>query len=194
MILMLTVGRSGSSMFAGIFHSHGIFTGKNHRPDQYNPKGYFENLDLKRRMKNRFGFDLLEPYPEYDPDWSPQVDTILHEQGYRGGPWLFKTGARYHALWRHYTPRIIKIRRDMDSVLDSYKRTNFLLTKYTLTQVEKILWDQMNVMESLHGPWLDYEIALSGDFSQLEDAFIWCGLKFDETIAKDFIDTSLRHF
>jgi len=194
MILMLTVGRSGSSMFAGIFHEHGVFTGRNHCPDQYNAKGYFENLDLKIRMKHRFGFELLEPYPEYDPDWSSQVTTILHTQGYRGGPWLYKVGARYHALWDDFHPRIVKIRRNMGSVMDSYRHTQYLLRKYSESDLEKILSDQMDVMQTIPAPWLDYELALKGDYSQLEDAFIWCGLQFDPEIAQNFIDDSLRRF
>lgn len=193
-ILMLTTGRSGSSMFAGIFAHHGVFTGRNHRPDQYNAKGYYENLDIKKRMKHRFGFELLDPYPKYDPDWASQVRTILRMQGYKYGPWLYKVGARFHALWKDFNPRILKVRRDRDAILESYKRTNFLLSKYSFEQVTKIIDDQREVMESLPGCWLDYELAIEGDFSQLEVAFHYCGLEFDPTITENFIDNTLRHF
>jgi len=191
---MLTTGRSGSSMFAGIFHHHGVFTGRNQAGDKFNEKGHFENLDIKIRMKNRFGFDLLGSFPEYDPDWSSQVNTILHQQGYRGGPWLMKTGALYYNIWQDYRPKFLKVRRNIDSILASYQGTFYLKSKYTPEEIEKIIRRQMDLLHTLPGCWLDYELALKGDFSQLEDAFIWCGLSFDPGIADSFIDTTLRHF
>lgn len=188
---MMTTGRAGSSMFAGIFHKHGCFVGKTNPPSAFNRKGFFENLTLKNRMKNKFGFDLLGPLPEYDPEFKKQALTILHEQGYRGGPWLMKTGAFYWKVWSGFKPKYVKIRRNLDDILKSYKKVPYL-NNYTDKQVEQIMIRQMAEMDSIPGPYLDYELAIKGDYSQLEAALSYCGLKFVRSIAEDFIDPELK--
>ena len=191
---MMTTGRSGSSMFAGIFHNHGCFVGKTQPPNVQNEKGFFENLTLKHRMKNKFGFDLLGPIPEYDPDFKSQVYTILHEQGYRGGPWLMKTGVSYWKVWSGFHPKYVKVTRSLDAILKSYKNTPYLKNKYTRDQIERIITRQYHMMNEIPGPYLEYERAIDGDYTQIKTALEYCGIPYDEHIVEHFIDKRLKHY
>ena len=181
-------------MFAGIFAKHGCFVGKTDAPSKLNEKGFFENVTLKQRMKHKFGFNLLGTPPEYDETFDPQVRTILHEQGYPGGPWLMKTGASYWKVWQGFCPYYVKIRRNIDSILESYRNTPYLKHKYNESQIEQIMRNQLKLMDEIPGPFLDYELAVNGDYSQLQAALSYCGLKFERSIADAFIDTRLKHY
>ena len=54
-IVILTSGRSGSSMIAGIFAAHGVWKGETFGGDHINPKGTFENIALKQLIKDNMG-------------------------------------------------------------------------------------------------------------------------------------------
>ena len=84
-ILILSPGRSGSSLVAGIFAKHGVWTGNCHPGNKYNPEGYFENIAIQRAMQNHFGRDWLGNFPQADDVFPHMVKSIMAQEGYTDG-------------------------------------------------------------------------------------------------------------
>ena len=121
--LIFTVGRSGSSLIANIFKEHGFWLGQTKFGDSFNPLGYFENRELKRRMLSYHGvFSVERPPPITVDGWDNVAYSVITKQGYRGGPWAFKTGVHYAGVWDDFDPTIIKVIRDRDAIVRSYER------------------------------------------------------------------------
>lgn len=97
-IIVLGSPRSGTSMVAGYLHHCGAFAGACRPADQWNPKGYFENVAITRlRM---------------DQNLTPTaVERVLRSEDYRGGPWLYKQSPGTWALWWRFRPRWVLVHR-----------------------------------------------------------------------------------
>jgi hypothetical protein len=108
-IVVIGHPRSGTSLVCGLLNRAGVWCGFMREPDATNPKGDFENEQLRRLPAN--GHTLIS--------WT-DVERILAEQGYTGGPWLVKIGdpARWWR-WRELDPITIKVRRTHASILAS---------------------------------------------------------------------------
>lgn len=189
-IVILTTGRAGSSMVAGIFAKHGLWCGEQRKePVQFNAKGFFENEELHKLMKKLHGREIEAPIlSEIHPDWLKRAEKIMISQSVTD-PWFFKTGAWYHKCWEPFTDRIVKIHRPFEKVMESYRKCGFL--PFGRYDVEHILAQQIDYMESLPGVYVNTEELVQGDISSLEDAFDYCGLNFDRKIAEAFIDPNL---
>lgn len=187
MISLLHTGRCGSSMIAGIFAAHGVFTGKCRPGNELNQKGFFENIKVKKELKQRFGFDLLGPIPEKQSGWMDRVYEIFKEDGYTDGPCLVKIGAFYANVW---DAKHIKVRRNLDSILKSYKRSGFL-GKYSDAEVLSIVERQIEIMDKIDCPEVWTEDVVHGDYSGLEAAFEYVGVPFNPLLADEFVDLRL---
>lgn len=186
---IFTTGRAGSSMIAGIFASHGVWHGKDRmQPSQWNAKGFFQNGEIHKSMKDFYGRDIEGEPPVHDIEWDNQLKAILKRQG-ATYPWFIKTGTFYHPVWKNLVDKQIMIRRPLDKILDSYKRCNFLPEQKW--NVEFIVKRQLEMMDKMEGVTIDTERVVLGDFSQLKEAFDYCGLEFKPEIAEDFVDKDL---
>ncbi len=78
-LLLLSAGRSGSSMVAGILAAHGIWTGNCRPGNQYNPKGFFENTKIKNHLASSMGRDWLKVFANYSQNafGQEQIDWML---------------------------------------------------------------------------------------------------------------------
>jgi len=90
-VAVISPGRSGSSLVAGLLACHGVWVGETRPPDRWNRRGYFENTELKRALIRRFGRDWLGAFPQPDDQWPGgawpgEVARILKSQGYGNGP------------------------------------------------------------------------------------------------------------
>lgn len=185
MILTLTTGRAGSSMVSGVFEKHGVWVGNVRKADPYNKKGYFENRDIKRLQYQLFGRNLLGDFPEPTDQWITELQKIIMPE-----PCLFKTGAFFHKLWEPFNPKIVKIFRPIEDVLDSYKRCEYL-KEYSEEEREFIVRRQYEAMKTLDGVWVYTQELIDGNYSTLKDAFAYCDIEFDQAITQGFIDEEL---
>lgn len=183
-ILIMMVGRSGSSMIAGIFHEHGVWVGPSRPGDGNNQKGYFENLELKKAVRE-YGMCFFEE-AEFKPGWKEKVESIIRSQGYEGGPWLFKHGAAFHKVWGEFKPKIVKVWRNPDDIFKSYRRSGFM-NNYSDDEVKKSIKFHHYIMQNMQGFNVYCDAVVKGDYTSLEIAIKGCGLEYNEQIVKDFI-------
>lgn len=190
-IIILTIPRSGSSMTAGIFALHGVWTGPVKAPNEYNPKGYFESsLYLQRVVK----YLKLVTYPKINATntgWKQEVRDMLNIGGYTTGPYLFKHSARHFALWNDFNPYFVCVRRKMESIKRSKKRINRKGDIHIA--IRKDVEAMQYIDQHVRHVNVYTDQVVDGDLSSLENAFDYCNLHFDPKVALDFIDPSLWH-
>lgn len=112
--------RSGTSLICGCLANSGVWTGRVRKPDQFNPKGYFENHEIYRAVANaRNGNDLYR-----------KIGHVMDSQGYDfNKPWLFKAFElviEKADLWKKAWPGTIFIitKRKIEDVLESNLASN----------------------------------------------------------------------
>lgn len=190
-IVVLGAARSGTSMVAGLFAQHGVWTGTCRQPDSYNAKGYFENLKLKPVLIERWGHlkrDLK--LPNEQDGFRDDVETILAEDGYDGGPWLMKHGALYWPAWHEFDPTFVCVYRNPVDILSSGTRGNFIRGRRSVM----LCHGAMEWCCQVEGGFrVDSERLIDGDYEQIEEAFHAAGIGFDPRIADRWIDDDLWH-
>jgi hypothetical protein len=178
-IIIVGTPRSGTSMVAGIFDCHGVFTGKCRQADGNNPKGYFENTDLTvLRYVNLLHRDA--------------VAKILRKQGYVSGNWLVKHTPRYWRRWSDFCPKFIKVRRDFDKTLESRIKSGHF--EETELQARKTIISDTKIMDRhIKGPNIYADELVKGDLSSLKSAMEYCGIEMSAKKVSGFVDASLWH-
>lgn len=190
-IVVLGAARSGTSMVAGLFHEHGVWVGDCREPDEYNERGYFENLALKRVLIDRWGHLKRDmAVADRQEGFREQVEAILEEEGYVEGPWLMKHGALYWPAWHEFDPTLVCVYRNPTSILESGTHGNFIRTPERVMLCHGAMeW----AIQCEGGVRVDAERLIAGDYRQIEAAFHAAGLGFDPRIADEWIDVDLWH-
>ena len=191
-VIILSPGRSGSSLVAGIFAAHGLWTGNCRKADRWNRKGYFENNRLKNLMIGRYGRPFLGPYPSPDDQWVRYVKGTLKTEGHNGEDWLYKCGAVYWQLWEPFEPVFVKVWRPVDDILASYDRCRFL-SRWTPAERRKIVERQHDAMRRIEGPDIDSRALVAGNYTQAKSALRSVGLRMDVPKIDAFIDRRAFH-
>lgn len=206
-ILITGCARSGTSLTAGIVHLCGAWGGEMRGPNQYNPKGMFENAaivnELSKPYLSSIGADPMgqKPLPDTEnvpivQDWHLAVLMRLKDQGYNGEKWFYK-GAKmclfwpvWHAAFPH--AKWIIVRRDANQIADSCMRTPFMRAHrhregwLEWVREHEIRFEQMrenipNLIEVWPSGILeDYTLA-----SRMTD---WCGLKWNASAVQEFVE------
>lgn len=187
--LIISPGRSGSSMVAGLFAEHGVWAGDCRRGDSRNPKGYFENKVIQEKMKDRFGVDWLGEFPEVDLAWPGVVKQTLERQKCTE-PWLFKTGAFYWKVWKPFDPVFVKVWRPEEEILSSYARCGFLRNRYSQKEIRRVVSRQLEAMKSIDGPDIDTNTLVAGDYNGLETALKSLDIEINQRKTDSFINES----
>ena len=158
MIAVVSLGRSGSSLVAGLLYDAGVWFGSCRGADRWNPTGHFENHAIKRRLYESYGQNWLgEP-----PKRKINVDDILESQGYEE-PWAVKHGAFYAHVWEN--PTFIRVYRPLEKVLESYERCGWLKGH---GDPEEIVTKHRQIMDGLGGFRIDSDRLIEGDHRQME--------------------------
>lgn len=194
-IVIIGMPRSGTSMTAGIFAKHGVWVGETRQGDAHNPKGYFENLAVKRLIYRCAGMKRLTAHNhlvEPVDGWADGIRDILAREGYRGGPWLVKHGAMAWRLWHEFEPNWVCVRRR--NSVESARRMVRPGNGLTLREIVDFHRRQMDIVRDRHGG-VDVftDDVVQGDYSSLERAFAHCGLTFDPAIADTFVEPRYWH-
>ena len=193
-IVLLAFPRTGSSMIAGIFAAHGVFTGQTTPATSWAPSGTFGNYRIKKVLKTGHPAglqDLAKPVPNFQS----RLDAAIIADGYRKGPWLIKCAAIYWPLFDDMDPDFVLIRRKPDAVVKSNEAT--MITGLSGDEFEKarqLYEEQIDLLEMDGYPVVDSEDVVDGDFRALADAFDSCGLEFKPEIARDVIMTDQWHY
>lgn len=134
--------RSGTSMAMGVLAACGLWIGTMRPPTPQNPKGFYENYRLERRIAEvclgLAGADPngVNPLPKLSafknfPSIRTLADFELRGDGYKGDvPWGFKSTKMTLSwpIWARAFPkaRWLIVRRPADQVVSSCLRTPFL--------------------------------------------------------------------
>ncbi|MHC5035113.1 MAG: sulfotransferase [Planctomycetota bacterium] len=205
-ILVVGVPRSGTSVIAGTLAACGVWTGHTIAGSPPNPKGWFENPEIKNRtnkaMLAEAGYDPLgqDPLPPEALDGPlPDISDILESQGYQGGPWLFKD-PKTLLCWRAWDrafPRatwVLAVRR-VPEIYASWQKLGWKVQ--SIDQYSVMLGELVNEKMNETGicnplivdvfPGGNYDIGISMDRML---AHLW--LKHNEA-SKNFFDSDLWH-
>ncbi len=221
-ILITGCARSGTSMVAGIINKRGAFGGKMSGPNRNNAKGMFENARIRGEIVKPFlrsmDMDPMGQYPLPDvsqilipPRWEDSVRRIMEEEGYEGGPWMYK-GAKmclHWSVWNYAFPNAkwIIVRRKTSDIINSCIRTGFMRAFGNRTnqvavgakdEREGWLWwvhqhedrfrEMMNAGLNCKVIWP--ERMVDGDYSQIKEMLEWLGLEWGPEIT-EFIEPKL---
>lgn len=190
-VVILTASRSGSSLVSGIFHEHGCWVGNCHPGNQYNPKGYFENLDIKRRFKKflKNKQDWLKDKKRAQEDFKHLIlDVLRSDSTYEDGmPWLVKHDAITYWLWEWFDPYFVSVRRDWASSQKSRMNIQNEISDDLQHQYNKAFAD-VDAAEIWPSKFK------YGDFSELQTAIEGYGLEYNQKIVDSFYDAGLWHY
>lgn len=171
-------------MVAHIFREHGLWLGPTKKGDHSNPLGYFENNPLKERMKKVHGFDVSGPMPRTVPAWKPAVREVLHGQGYAGERWGFKTGVHYWNVWGDFEPIFIKVMRNRDAIVQSYRKYGGVYPKHGAGFIDRGL----GRLRLLPGVEVDADALILGRRDQIEQSVNAVGLKYNEQVVDQIVN------
>jgi len=197
-ILVMTIGRSGSSMVSGVFAAHGVWVGQCGRADHRNPKGYFENARIKAALKKIHGMppQVNTVYPP-QPGWAKFVRSVLEREGYNGGPWLVKHAAIFHRLWEDWDEpgTVILPRRESAAIFASIRAARFhqFQSDEELAEHIEVQQEYMDRLAANGATEVHSDAVTLGDFATLRAAFDAAGVEFVESIAERFVEESLWH-
>ena len=223
-ILITGCARSGTSLVAGIINMRGAFGGKMSGPNHNNAKGMFENSRIRNTMVKPYfrslNVDPMGQFPLPDintmlipVDWSKRVEAIMTEEGYEGGPWMYK-GAKmclHWPVWHYAFPNAkwIIVRRKTSDIINSCIRTGFMSAFNRRNNQAAVgakgewdgwLWwvhqheDRFREMinEGLNCKVIWPERMVDGDYSQIKEMLEWLGLEWGSEIT-EFIESKLFH-
>jgi len=182
-------------MTAGLFHLHGVWVGRCREPDNYNEKGFFENLDFKKALIERHGrmAQSLEPDKEAPEDW----DKVVKKFGPDDGPWLVKHSSRYWKVWDYHAPKIICVRRCTRSTIASGIATKMYgsTDRKTVNKLVELHHESMDKAIRKHGGVnVMVDRLIKGDLRSIQRALNYCKLEMDEKAVKKFISPGLFHY
>ena len=221
-ILITGCARSGTSLVAGIINQRGAFGGKMSGSTPSNAKGMFENSQIRNGLVKPYltsiDADKMGQYPlpnvENMPiptDWEKRVLAVMEEEGYEGGPWMYK-GAKmclHWPVWHYAFPNAkwIIVRRKTSDIINSCIRTGFMsafVSKHKQLAVgannewEGWLWWVHQheerfvemIQAGLNCKVIWPERMVNGDYSQIKEMLEWLGLEWGPEIT-EFIEPKL---
>lgn len=212
-ILITGAARSGTSLVAGIINSCGVWVGETSGPNAHNPKGMFENANVREHLVkpylNFLGVDPMgqSPLPEieglkdYPGDLKKDVMDIFKRQGYKKGPFMYK-GAKMCLVWPIWHDAFPKakwiiVRRDAEDIALSCLATPFM-RKLSNNVPAWLRWvgEHVKRFEEMKEAGLDVteiqaEEIIGGEFKDLQKFVEGAGLKWNEREVSDFVDPSL---
>lgn len=214
-IFIVSTGRSGSSMVAGLFNRAGMWVGECVKGSPDNPSGFYENKRLRDGLAkpilalhgyDRFGRD---PIPEETMDFPEKdiptmVKDHLDADGYLYHvPWGFKD-AKLSLMWKPFHRAFpdaiwVIVDRDKEDILDSIEKTDFMQAGARSNERDRAFWSkwvdryQKGIDEIKAAPdtvWyeLKSQDLIDGKFDDLISVLAACGLRFNEERARQFIN------
>jgi len=182
-------------MTAGLFAEHGVWTGSCRPPHKLNPKGFFENLPLKKVLKRRWPDIMLGNVARPQTGFREEVKQTILEDGYEGGPWLVKMSTLYWPAWDAcFDPKYVCVRRDRESVFQSCKDSGMLVTRKEDGFLKQIIDLHFSEMDRVGCPSVYTGQLVQGDFGSLREAMAHCGIEMDEEKVRRFVNPEHWHY
>ena len=185
MILILMTSRSGSSLVAKIFAAHGFNPGG----ERVHSCGYetFENAAVNQWIRDHK--PELKLTTGKFCDFVPGIESCIPDNG------VVKIGVEYLTLFEHLNPKVITVKRDVESIAKS------LATKrghpdQAAGCIPGIML-RFKALDRARAKWNGAEIntdeIIAGDFSKVEAAFNHHELHYNEAKAWACVDRDNWH-
>ena len=124
-IIVLGQPRSGSSMTAGIFHHHGVWTGTCRAADDSNKKGHFENIPIRNLLIGTHKAIVHKGVvAQKIAGFREQVLQHISNDGYTGGPWLWKGSTMYWPAFFEFEPKFVVVNRPREQIFKSCRNSH----------------------------------------------------------------------
>jgi len=204
-ILVAASPRSGTSMVAGLLHHHGADAG-HYGFHKDNPKGGFEDANIKQVMKNTLtsnGYDLnpisIQP-EEFDPDPGFRF-RVLQCVASPNEPWLVKEFRILMTwpLWQEHFPDAVYVlnRRNVADNLRSMQNHRVISKRGSSRAlrfwIEWVRGRQERIAQHCPHVWVDADRIWRGDMGEAKKVVEVCGLDFDSKVAEDWVEPNLWH-
>lgn len=177
-------------MTAGLFAGHGVWTGSCRPPHHLNPKGFFENLPIKKVLKRRWPDIMSGNVAKPQRGFRGEIEKTILEDGYTGGPWLVKMSCLYWPAWGAFNPKYVCVRRNPESVYQSCTKSRMLVTPKGVREIIDLHFEEM---DRVGCPSIYTDELIEGDFRSLKEAMAYCGIDMDENRVREFIDPKHWH-
>ena len=214
-ILIAGAPRSGTSLTAGILHQHGVSVGKHNAHPKFNPKGSFENT----QMKSVFDSIIRKHNMPLNPIAADPVEPDLPLLGEKlrkcveGNPWLLKETKLlwfYQNLSKQFPDAIwvLPVRPRKDSIASMYRhgvlpgRLKASMKREgidaTVQDAAGMYWDKCHnrqhyIANRSKHIWISTHAIAKGDLDESQRLVKACGLDFDESKVKEFINPEYWH-
>lgn len=206
-IIVTGCPRSGTSLTCGLINQAGAFGGEMRGPTNHNKKGMYENRGVVQIFKNYLhsnGYDpkaqSILPGPDTAPDYPDlrrDVESIMKRDGYKGGPWFFKTvkGCHFWPVIVSAFPQAtwIIVERPRDQVVRSLLKTPFMKAYDTWEQWEEYVktherrFDEIerNVANCFR---VNSNRIVNGQYIEVRTVIKMLGLEWDEAKVNEFVE------
>lgn len=183
-IMLWMTSRSRSSLVSQIFINHGVWWGDT--PAQISGYEMNENQNIKnllKKFKTKYWKKIhLTPV---SPQWNQEFETKLEQIVPPDKTWMMKTGVEYYNAFQGLNPYNIFIRRPARDVATSLSNKRSDVTFEDAYIAAKWRTRYMNdLREEYGGVDVHTDRILEGDFSEIKHAIEYCGLEFDEDVAR----------
>ncbi|MEM6306900.1 MAG: sulfotransferase, partial [Pseudomonadota bacterium] len=208
-LFIASLPRSRSSMTMSLFAHHGVWAGKTLDATINNPKGFYENVELKEKYLKAVLKDMnadpvgvhkfppMLPIPAY-PKLRYNILTALQHQGYKNGPWGFKD-PKITLLWPMWAKAFpnahwLILDRDKDDMINSICRTTFMAQHSTSPEFWQMFYTsyqhRLGYLEKMVPRVLrvNTDDVIVGDYSKIEEMCHRMGLVFNRAKVAELIN------
>lgn len=169
-------------MTARIFERHGL---------RHKGNKNCENMAIQKWIKARYQKDHFKLKPA--PYLEGFKEYVLSQ-----GVDFWKGDVMYYTLFEPLGPKLIYIKRDIESVVRSISAKNKGAEKAgpkTVRNLIQFRYNYMDALKAIHGGIEVFtDELIQGNYSSLERAFEYCGLDFDPKHADQEIDPTKWHY
>lgn len=213
-ILITGCARSGTSLSAGIIGLCGAWGGKTSGPNKNNPKGMFENANIRNNFVKPFlksmGADPMgqNPLPDVEKcklmsvdaivQWRKKILTEIYSQGYKGDQQWYYKGAKLcliWPLWHRAFPKAkwIIVRRDGKDIAQACLKTSFMRAYKTEEGWYKWIDHHKDRFLEMEQAGLDIRYVwpqkmIDFDLMEIGITIAELGLKWNQQRVEDFIE------
>lgn len=183
-------------MTAGVFARHGVWTGTCRSADANNLKGYYENAAIRGVvMKWHRAIVHKGILAQKKPGFRAAIEKAVADDGYDGGPWLWKGSALYWPAFFEFEPRYVVCVRSPQRIFESCRRSGIFGRNLSDAQLRDNILFHQKQLEYLCAAKNAVRVftgaVANGNYQSLERALEHCNITPDTDVFDDFIDAEL---
>jgi hypothetical protein len=202
-------------MTAGILHQHGVMVGKHLAKTKFNPKGHFENSEMKQYLERLMVNSGVPLNPVNGPIPCPDVPGDFAESlrkcvGVKTGLWLLK---EHKLLW--FWPRLREVFPDSIWILTHRPKQDVVRSMIQHPAISSRIKSAIQCGQTMEGGasrywsecikrqreiakhdrhvWIDTDKIARGNMNESRQLVEACGLEFDAGKVRAFVNREYWH-